>query len=183
MRITVPLLVGLALLGGCADAGPTTPDAALSPDAAHAALSAAALQDRAALRAATAPFHRIEAADRAGWSTNFPEGCMEGPQGGMGFHFANFSTLGTLEVTRPQLLMYEPVRNGRMRLIGVEYLYPGLPTDTPPTLFGQPFHWNEQFAIWALHAWVWEHNPAGTFADWNPRVSCRYAGDATTMSH
>ena len=22
------------------------------------------------------------------------------------------------------------------------------------------------------HAWIWKHNPAGMFADWNPEVSC-----------
>jgi len=22
------------------------------------------------------------------------------------------------------------------------------------------------------HAWVWKHNPAGMFADWNPEVTC-----------
>jgi hypothetical protein len=44
-------------------------------------------------------------------------------------------------------------------------------------LFGQRFHWNE-FAvggIWALHVWLWRHNPAGLFADWNPNVSCQFA--------
>ena len=26
--------------------------------------------------------------------------------------------------------------------------------------------------FWLQHAWVWKHNPAGMFADWNPEVSC-----------
>ena len=26
--------------------------------------------------------------------------------------------------------------------------------------------------FYILHAWVWGHNPAGMFADWNPEVSC-----------
>lgn len=30
---------------------------------------------------------------------------------------------------------------------------------------GMPIHHD-------LHAWVWKHNPAGTFAQFNPRVSC-----------
>lgn len=30
---------------------------------------------------------------------------------------------------------------------------------------GQPIHYD-------LHAWAWKANPAGTFAQWNPRVSC-----------
>jgi hypothetical protein len=27
-------------------------------------------------------------------------------------------------------------------------------------------------AFYALHAWVWKHNPSGTFAQWNPQVHC-----------
>jgi hypothetical protein len=27
-------------------------------------------------------------------------------------------------------------------------------------------------AFHALHAWIWKFNPSGTFAMWNPRVSC-----------
>ena len=26
--------------------------------------------------------------------------------------------------------------------------------------------------FYILHAWVWGHNPAGMFVDWNPEVSC-----------
>ena len=28
-------------------------------------------------------------------------------------------------------------------------------------------------AFYSLHAWIWKHNRAGTFAMWNPQVSCR----------
>ena len=27
-------------------------------------------------------------------------------------------------------------------------------------------------AYYELHVWAWKRNPHGTFADWNPRVSC-----------
>jgi hypothetical protein len=27
------------------------------------------------------------------------------------------------------------------------------------------------------HAWIWQGNPLGTFADWNPDISCRGNGD------
>ena len=27
------------------------------------------------------------------------------------------------------------------------------------------------------HYWLYKSNPAGTFADWDPNVSCRGAGD------
>jgi hypothetical protein len=26
--------------------------------------------------------------------------------------------------------------------------------------------------FWIMHAWVWGHNPAGMFEDWNPEVTC-----------
>jgi hypothetical protein len=26
--------------------------------------------------------------------------------------------------------------------------------------------------VYALHVWVWRHNPEGLFAETNPRVSC-----------
>ena len=30
---------------------------------------------------------------------------------------------------------------------------------------GMPWHWD-------LHVWIWAPNPSGTFAQWNPRLSC-----------
>jgi hypothetical protein len=27
------------------------------------------------------------------------------------------------------------------------------------------------------HVWLWAHNPAGMYEDWNPKVSCRGTGD------
>ncbi len=133
----------------------------------------------AALRRLTAPFHDITAAEAAGWNVQLT-GCMENPPaGGMGYHYANTALIdGTAEVRRPQLLLYEPEKNGRMRLVAVEYIIPYsfLPETAPaPKLFGQEFHKNAAFQLWGLHAWVWEHNPSGMFADWNPRVSCKYA--------
>jgi hypothetical protein len=41
----------------------------------------------------------------------------------------------------------------------------------PPRLFGQDFHHNNALSLWALHAWIWRHNPLGMFADYNPRVA------------
>ena len=26
--------------------------------------------------------------------------------------------------------------------------------------------------FYELHVWAWKNNPSGTFADWNPNVSC-----------
>ena len=27
-------------------------------------------------------------------------------------------------------------------------------------------------AFWSLHVWAWEHNPSGTYAMWNPKITC-----------
>jgi hypothetical protein len=112
-------------------------------------------------------------------------GCVSGPeQGAMGVHFVNFALVdGKPEVKAPEALIYE-VKDGRARLVGVEYIVPvdaWHPTqeESPvPVLEGQVFHFNEspnRFglpAFYELHVWAWRDNPNGTFADWNPRVSC-----------
>ena len=50
--------------------------------------------------------------------------------------------------------------------------------DGPPALFGHTFDFTpagNRFglpAFYSLHAWAWEHNPAGPFTMWNPDVHC-----------
>jgi len=99
----------------------------------------------------------------------------------MGYHYAyddHFTHPAGLDVTQPQVLLYEPQRNGRHRLVGLEYVVPGeiYGGDQPaPVLFGEEFHWNPDLELWALHVWIWRNNPTGMFADWNPQVSCQFA--------
>ena len=128
----------------------------------------------AALRQLTAPFQDFERAKQAGWNTQITS-CLDSPEGGMGFHYGNVEYIDAeASVLKPELLMYEPQRNGRMRLVGVEYIVPltAWTRPDPPTLFGLPFHVNSAFGVWALHVWLWRDNPAGLFADWNPKISC-----------
>jgi hypothetical protein len=83
-------------------------------------------------------------------------------------------------------LLYEPDENGRLRLVGVEYIIPysfHSRDAAPPVLFGQPFLQFDAFQVWGLHAWVWKHNPSGLFAPWNPLVSCANAADVSLMTH
>jgi hypothetical protein len=114
-------------------------------------------------------------------------GCVSGPdQGAMGVHFVNFSLLDAeFRIDQPEALIYE-VKEGRARLVGVEYIIPAEAWDaahptqplTPPIIEGQLFQFTEspnRFrlpAFYELHVWAWRDNPNGTFADWNPRVSC-----------
>jgi hypothetical protein len=156
----------------------TAPVAPAEEDASF--LDPVSRMELAMARGATAAFHDLESAVAAGWWLRASP-CEESALGGMGHHYVNLETWGAgLDVTRPQALLFEPQRNGRMRLVGVEYIVPRSvlgPEGPAPELFGQRFHWNE-FAvggIWALHVWLWRHNPAGLFADWNPNVTCEFA--------
>jgi hypothetical protein len=186
MKPTV-FLAGIVLLAGCgADPVPTENAAATAAQSAASldgTLTAADRQDVAALRAATAQFHRIEVASAAGYNNQFPAGCMESSAGGMGIHYLNGDNVGSLDPTRPQLVIYEPEQNGTLRLVAVEFIYPGQPTDPAPVLFGQSFRWNETFQVWALHVWIFRNNPTGLFQDWNPDVSCQFAPTTSTMVH
>lgn len=133
----------------------------------------------AGLKQVTVKFHDIDAAAAAGWDTQIT-GCMEMPgMGGMGYHYGKPGLIdGVAEDLAPELLLYEPQKNGRPRLVAVEYIVPYaiVPRDGPaPSLHGVPLHHNDGFGLWVLHAWVWKHNPAGMFSDWNPDVSCAFA--------
>lgn len=145
-------------------------------------LTAQDRQDLALLERVTAGFHDFDGERRSAYGVQIT-GCMTDPAaGGMGFHFGS-ARLGLGDgspprADQPNLLLYEPEKNGRMRLVAVEYTVPlnlwkGA---SPPRLFSHDFKMNTAFGIWALHAWVWDDNPSGMFADWNPRVTC----DATT---
>lgn len=109
----------------------------------------------------------------------------------MGIHFANGGLVGdgALDAMHPEALLYEP-KDGKLQLVGVEYIV--IADDwnahhqTPPVLMGQLFNYSgapNRFGIpafYELHVWAGKNNPAGVFADWNPRVSCEeYVGDAT----
>jgi hypothetical protein len=184
MRRTTLLFVGITLLGGCADPAPTS--TSLRPQSAPSLSSAASAEnqdnrDLATLRAATARFHNFDVAKAAGYTFLFMNMCMEDQSpakaGGMGYHYVNTKLLdASVDVANPEALLYEPGPNGQLNLVAVEYVIPkaAWTSSQPPELFGKQFKLNA-FDLWALHVWVWENNPSGLYADWNPRVSCANA--------
>ena len=137
------------------------------------------------VRDATARFVDINVAMHEGWKPATP--CVSGPTGGaMGVHFVLPSrvTDGQLNASEPEALIYEPGRDGSMRLVGVEFIviaddwakaHPGGGAPSvdghltnyvgAPNRYGLP-------AFHELHVWAWEGNPQGSFADWNTQVSC-----------
>ena len=184
MKQLVRLLAGLALVGACTgDPSPTDAgDVASLTKGVPSVTSPEALRDIALLRATIAPYHRFEVGSAAGWNDQFPPGCFTSATGAMGYHYRKISNVGSLEVTRPQLLIYEPGKNGQKNLVAVEYIVPGAPTDTPPVLYGIPLHYNSAFGVWVLHVWAFKENPLGIFNDWNPQASCQYASDVVHAS-
>ena len=143
------------------------------------------LRDLAQVRQATAKYHDVNVALADGFIRT-PE-CVESPDGGMGIHFINPARLmdPAENILEPEILLYIESPGG-MKLIGVEYFYgigaPDTPIPNPappaPVLFGRPFdgpmdaHEPGQPPHYDLHIWIWQHNPSGMFAIWNPNVSC-----------
>jgi hypothetical protein len=127
--------------------------------------------DVARVRAATAPFHVLHLALHAGY-TKFLDCMDDGVSRGMGQHYVNTALLadnGALDKNHPEALVYD-VSSGTPRLVAVEYVVPGAPTDPAPHLLGQTFTYNAELGVWKLHFWIWRANPDGIFKDFSPRV-------------
>lgn len=133
--------------------------AALSPGSSPAGASSG--QDGlAAVRAATAQYHRLDEAMAAGY-VDF-DLCFDN----MGEHFGRPGAIddGVLEATEPEALVYAHLHD-RLKLVAVEYISTG-----PGQVLGMPLHFNPTVGLWVLHAWVWKSNPDGVHADFNPKV-------------
>jgi hypothetical protein len=101
----------------------------------------------------------------------------------------------------PEVLLYVPTGNGNYRLVAVEYFQPVLLRNTETNAVApwfSPTHWPAQYQVvnpapslfghtfqgpmaghapgmpwhYDLHVWAWAPNPSGTFAQWNPSISC-----------
>jgi hypothetical protein len=134
-------------------------------------------RDVEAVRVATESFKVLDNAVAAGYERDVRHCIANPPQGGMGFHHKNPALRDAhLEVERPEILLYARTPDGRYKLTGVEYIVPMSAWSgvEPPTIMGQNLKRSESLGIWYLHVWVWEPNPSGLFADWNPRVSCSH---------
>jgi len=186
-RIAVTLGFVTALLA-CEDhQGTLAPDGTAAATAPAVSLASTASQI-AQLRRLVAPFHDFDAAVRAGWSAPITP-CWttadlpsQPGTGAMGFHWGNLAYIldgGTVNLLQPELLLYEPEKNGKLRFVGVEYIVPFTDhpaTAAPPTLLGHAFSQVPEAGVWGLHIWVGRENSSGIFSPWNPKVSCANAG-------
>ena len=140
-----------------------------------------------AVQDATARFKNVTAVNGPGegYALNF--GCVSGGDfGAMGLHYVNMELVGDgdIDVRYPEIILFEPQPNGRIRITGADFLVPVAAWEQkhkgegPPMLMGQLFHLFDSpnrfglDAFYTLHVWAWKDNPNGAFGNWNPNVSC-----------
>ena len=144
------------------------------------------LKDLAQLRRATAKYHDVNVALADGFIRT--PACVESPDGGMGIHFIHPARLmdPAINLLEPEILLYVESGNG-LKLLGVEYFQgigapdTPIPNPAPPAavILGRPLdgpmdaHEEGQPPHYDLHAWIWQGNPSGIFAPFNPSVSCQ----------
>ncbi len=163
MKNTFGLACGATLLAILA-VGPTAADEVEGPLVKH-------------VRAANDRFKDVAVAVAEGYG---PIPCASGQTGGaMGIHYVNGALLkdGVTDIAHPEAVMYEPMSDGKMALVAVEYIaFKG-----PAALEGHLFNFISEpnryglDKFYELHVWAWKKNPTGAFADMNPTVSCAAA--------
>lgn len=140
-------------------------------------------KDVAAVRAATAKYHDEGRAVADGYLRTDDCVSLSG-LGVMGFHYVNPALMDEpLDVRKPAVLIYQPSPNGERKLVAVEYLAVDRDQDVAtdddrPALFGvdfdgpMPGHGEGMPVHYDLHAWIWQHNPEGMFAQFDPAGRC-----------
>jgi hypothetical protein len=102
----------------------------------------------------------------------------------MGLHYVNLPLVAdnVLDPAKPEIVIYEPLPNGRLKLVGADFLVFAegwhATNAATPQLGGQLMHLFEspnRFGLpdfYTLHVWAWKDNPSGTFSNWHANVSC-----------
>ncbi|MGK2962944.1 MAG: hypothetical protein ACSLFK_12455 [Gemmatimonadaceae bacterium] len=157
----------------------------------------------AEIRRVTAKFHDYEKAIAAGYTAWSPNPLIEGSscptssEGKMGYHLVNVPLRGgaanpaagnaEINLLEPEMLLYEKTANGKLRLVGVEYIVFTAAWEAahgtgaaPPEVLGIHLLASSHtfpggtgnIDHYELHVWVWSPNPLGMFYPWHPGVSC-----------
>jgi hypothetical protein len=155
------------------------------------------------IRNLTDSYHDLTVATNAGYTGWSPDPtvagstCPSSADGKMGYHKVNVALRGgaadpaagdaVIDITKPEMLLYEKSSTGAMSLVGVEYLVFKAAWErvngvgaAPPEILGHPllasshtFPGNPNpIDHYELHVWVWKDNPNGMFAPYNPTVTC-----------
>ena len=171
----IVMAVCAVLFTGCAEQGPVAPVRAPEAQAQRAALPGVDTDGViATLQRVTARYHDLDVAKSEGFVLLHE--CESRPnEGPVGIVYVNPGRLmdGKIDPELPDALIYEPSRNSGPRLVGAEFAIPyALAGNIAPTFLGATFQNEEEFGVFALHAWIWRTNPDGLFAETNPKVSC-----------
>jgi hypothetical protein len=184
VRLAVAATTGAALLtGSLLTGGAATAHDEETPAGGAATHSRdGAGRQLAALKKSLAPFKDVSVAEAAGFIP--VSGCEVSDEGGMGVHYLNPALAAQApDAAMPSILLYEPTDDGSMRLLGAEWFQVDADQDVHtdgdrPTLFGKAFDGpmpghNPMMPVhYDLHVWLFDSNPAGVFAPWNPSVDC-----------
>ena len=140
------------------------------------------------IRQVTAKFHDIDVAKAAGYElgyvngagTRIITGCVPTQRRASWAITSSTrpsSTTSSSNPQKPEGLVYT-LQNGEYKLGAVEYVVPGA-IFNPPACPRRRASSGSQMHIlvpavgfYLQHFWVWSHNPAGIFTDWNPKLSC-----------
>ncbi len=207
MRFTSVSLLALLAAAGCGGGNPVDPEHDMHDAASLLGVAAYNSPEvnsgLAEIRKVTARFHDLDAATAAGYTVWAPNPnavgatCPSNSEGLMGYHRVNVSLRGgaanpaagdaVVDPLRPEMLLYEKMSNGKLKLVGVEYLVfkaaweaangIGAP---PPSVLGQPLLFSSHafpggtgnIDHYELHVWIWSPNSLGMFYPWNPGISC-----------
>ena len=158
----------------------------------------------AQIRTLTDSYHDVNAATAAGYAAWAPDPTVTGSTcpsdpalGQMGYHRVNLALRGSaadpasadpvVELTKPEMLLYEKTASGAIQLVGVEYIVFKAAWErahgvgaAPPDILGHPLLASAHafpggmgnLEHYELHVWVWKNNPSGMFAPYNPSVTC-----------
>ena len=185
-RLITLSAVAISAVSACSD-GPATAPEHSSHDAQprnSAALVALNNRDLATIRQATSSYLQIGAAMADGFLELSPCVSSQLGRGGMGFHYGIPARMfdDVIDPANPELLNYEPQKDGSMRLGAVEYFVAQDAWDAthsaPPSIGGRAFDFVPLGAVpglpahYSLHIWVWRNNSSGMFELFNPQVSC-----------
>jgi hypothetical protein len=127
-----------------------------------------------AVRQATSNFHSTNQALKAGYEAD--EHCVSVPGlGGMGYHWANPSLVDPVhDPLKPEVVLYATGPGGQLRLVALEYVVINV-GQPRPTFDGHPFDVGGTpvpVPHWSLHVWLYENNPSGLHAPFNPNITC-----------
>jgi hypothetical protein len=129
------------------------------------------------VKQATSRFHSTTQAIKAGYEED--NHCVSHPVlGGMGYHWVNPLLVDPIfDPLKPEAVLYAPGPGGNLRLVGLEYIVINV-GQTQPMFGNKPFDVGGvpplgETPHWSLHVWLYEDNPSGMFAPFNPNVSCQ----------